>query len=73
MGEKPAKNTMETRRLLVEMDNRLRVARGVQGREVADDLSNAVLEKMLDPTTRAFTGSHFGKPYAATVGKSCAS
>lgn len=65
MGEKPAKNTMETRRLLVELDNRLRVAREVQGREVADDLSNAVLEKMLDPTTRAFTGSHFGKPYAA--------
>ena len=65
MGEKPAKTTTETRRLLVELDNRLRVAREVQGREVADDLSNAVLEKMLDPTTRAFTGSHFGKPYTA--------
>ena len=65
MGEKPAKNTTETRQLLVELDNKLRVAREVQGREVADDLSNAVLEKMLDPTTRAFTGSHFGKPYAA--------
>ena len=65
MGEKPAKTTSDTRRLLVELDNRLRIAREVQGRDVADDLSNAVLEKMIDPTTRAFTSSHFGKPYVA--------
>ena len=65
MGEKPAKTTSDTRRLMMELENRLRIAREVQGRDVADDLSNAVLEKMIDPTTRAFTGSHFGKPYVA--------
>ena len=60
MVAKPAKNPSETRVLLTEMEQRIKVVEDVTGEDVSENHAKSILVGILDPTTRQHTAMHHG-------------
>ena len=60
MAAKPAKQPAETRKLLVELEQRVRYAEDITGRVMDDQHIKSILAAFLDPLTRSHTSSFMG-------------
>ena len=60
MVSKPAKNPAETRMLLTEMEQRIKVVEDITGEDVSENHAKSILVGILDPTTRQHTAMHHG-------------
>ena len=60
MVAKPAKSPAETRALLTEMEQKIKLVEEITGEDVSDNHAKSVLVGILDPTTRQHTAMHHG-------------
>ena len=60
MVAKPAKSPAETRALITEMEQKIKLVEEITGEDVSDNHAKSVLVGILDPTTRQHTAMHHG-------------
>ena len=63
MVAKPAKTPTETRTLVTEMEQRIKLVEDITGTEVSENHVKSVLVGILDPTTRQHTAMYHGNKY----------
>ena len=63
MVAKPAKTPAETRLLVTEMEQRIKLVEDTTGTEIGENHAKSVLVGILDPTTRQHTAMYHGSGY----------